>query len=238
MFTLWVAFTTLYERKLLASIQQRVGPLEVGYKGRLQYIADSLKLLAKGIILLFFWSKLELILFSIFSVFFVYIFWINIVLGFNNLIIDLEYNIIFIIIISCIFAYSIVNIGMLSKNKFAFIACLRFTLTILNAELLMGFLWTFLIIISESVAFNIFSFISYKNIIFLAFIPVISILLINFCMEVGRTPTDFGESESELIAGYITELSGFLFTLFYLCEYFHLLTFSNNYSIIFFNFLI
>jgi NADH-quinone oxidoreductase subunit H len=77
----------------------------------------------------------------------------------------------------------------------------------------------------------------YNNILLLMFIPVLAILVLCFCIETGRTPLDFGESESELVAGYITELSGFFFTLFYLGEYFHLLVLSNSYSIIFIGFL-
>jgi len=46
--TIIVASLTLIERKFLALVQRRVGPQFVGYKGRLQYIADALKLFIKG----------------------------------------------------------------------------------------------------------------------------------------------------------------------------------------------
>jgi NADH-quinone oxidoreductase subunit H len=49
--TLVIASLTLTERKILSLIQRRVGPNFVGYKGRLQYIADALKLFVKGIII-------------------------------------------------------------------------------------------------------------------------------------------------------------------------------------------
>ena len=48
--TLLIASITLFERKLLALLQRRVGPNFVGYKGRLQYLADALKLLTKNVI--------------------------------------------------------------------------------------------------------------------------------------------------------------------------------------------
>lgn len=48
--TLLVAAVTLLERKLLALVQRRVGPNFVGYKGRLQYLADALKLFVKGVV--------------------------------------------------------------------------------------------------------------------------------------------------------------------------------------------
>jgi NADH-quinone oxidoreductase subunit H len=46
--TLIIATSTLIERKFLSLLQRRVGPQFVGYKGRLQYIADALKLFTKG----------------------------------------------------------------------------------------------------------------------------------------------------------------------------------------------
>jgi len=49
--TLIIAAVTLLERKLLSLIQRRVGPNFVGYKGRLQYLADALKLFVKGVVI-------------------------------------------------------------------------------------------------------------------------------------------------------------------------------------------
>lgn len=49
--TLVIAAITLLERKLLALVQRRVGPNFVGYKGRLQYLADALKLFVKGVVI-------------------------------------------------------------------------------------------------------------------------------------------------------------------------------------------
>lgn len=55
--TIIIATITLIERKILALLQRRVGPNYIGYKGRLQFIADALKLLAKQIQLLNFVNK-------------------------------------------------------------------------------------------------------------------------------------------------------------------------------------
>ena len=233
-FTILIAATTLYERKLLSLVQQRVGPLYVGYRGRLQFFADSIKLLSKGIIILFTIFNKEFIIFSIFSIFFVYILWPNIYLGYSCLIIDIEYNILYLVFSSLFLIYSIVNIGLISKNKFVLIAILRFILVTINNELVLGFLLSFIILSLESVSFSMVSNVFFNNYYLFALFPIILILLICFCIEVGRTPFDFGESESELVAGYVTELSGFIFVLFYLGEYFHLVVFSNIYSIFFF----
>jgi len=55
--TIIIATITLIERKILALIQRRVGPNYIGYKGRLQFIADALKLLSKQIQILNFLNK-------------------------------------------------------------------------------------------------------------------------------------------------------------------------------------
>jgi len=48
-----IAVLTLIERKILSLVQRRLGPYYIGYKGKLQYIADFLKLISKNINLLF-----------------------------------------------------------------------------------------------------------------------------------------------------------------------------------------
>jgi NADH:ubiquinone oxidoreductase subunit H len=60
--TIIIAVITLIERKLLSIIQRRVGPNYIGYKGRLQFIADALKLLMKQIVVL---TKINKLLFLI-----------------------------------------------------------------------------------------------------------------------------------------------------------------------------
>ena len=61
--TLIIATITLIERKILSLVQRRVGPNYIGYKGRLQFIADALKLLLKHIIII---NKVNKIMFMVF----------------------------------------------------------------------------------------------------------------------------------------------------------------------------
>jgi NADH-quinone oxidoreductase subunit H len=58
-------------------------------------------------------------------------------------------------------------------------------------------------------------------------------VIITYLLEVNRAPFDLAEAESELVAGYTTEMGGFLFGLYYLGEYFHLFFFSLFVSIVF-----
>ena len=61
--TIIIAVITLIERKVLSLVQRRVGPNYIGYKGRLQFIADALKLLMKHIVIL---TRLNKFLFMVF----------------------------------------------------------------------------------------------------------------------------------------------------------------------------
>jgi len=75
--TLLIASITLLERKLLALLQRRVGPNFVGYKGRLQYLADALKLLTKNVIIPTESNKFWFVFAPAFGGAVCYTFWIN-----------------------------------------------------------------------------------------------------------------------------------------------------------------
>ena len=78
-FTLIIATVTLIERKVLALVQRRVGPNYIGYRGRLQFLADALKLLFKHITVL---SRVNRLLFLVIPALILiisYLFWANIV---------------------------------------------------------------------------------------------------------------------------------------------------------------
>jgi NADH:ubiquinone oxidoreductase subunit H len=72
--TMLIAILTLIERKILALIQRRVGPFYIGYKGRLQFLADALKLFAKEVFVPYKLNKFLFIFFPSLIVFFSYMF--------------------------------------------------------------------------------------------------------------------------------------------------------------------
>lgn len=75
--TIIAASLTLIERKVLSIVQRRVGPNYVGFRGRLQFIADALKLLLKGITVPNLTNKKLFIFIPMIAVFIAYTFWIN-----------------------------------------------------------------------------------------------------------------------------------------------------------------
>ena len=234
--TIIIAIITLIERKVLSLIQRRVGPNYIGYKGRLQFIADALKLLMKHIVILTRLNKFLFIIFPALVLIMCYLFWVNLIWGPNLSLFEIEYNILFMSILSIIFTFLLFLVGWSSKNKYSILASNRIILISFNLEIFLNFIFIFLIVFFESFSFyqcvNLQSF--FLNGFFLC-LPIMPIIIITFLIETGRIPFDLGESESELIAGHTTELGGFFFALFYLGEYFHLYCFSVTYVLLFFN---
>lgn len=233
--TLIIATITLMERKILSLVQRRVGPNYIGYKGRLQFIADALKLLVKHIILINGVNKILFMVLPAFILIVCYLFWINLIWAPNLAICEIEYNLLFMGVLSMFFSFLMFIVGWISKNKYALISSTRVLVVTLNLEVFMNFFIIFLIVYFES--FSFFQIVSFQYTwtwsIFLL-LPIIPIIFIIFFLETGRIPFDLGEAESELIAGHTTEMGGFFFALFYLGEYFHLFCFSATYCLLIF----
>ena len=231
--TLIIAALTLIERKFLSLLQRRVGPYFVGYRGRLQYIADALKLFIKGSFVpeesnKFWFTTIPAILLAV-----CYVFWVNSVWGPSLSIFEIEYNIVYATLLSMIFSFCVILTGYFSKNKYAVLASVRACILVLNLEIFLGLLVINIIFISES--FNFSNFVVFQETVwlFFCFFGVFGMVIITYLLEVNRAPFDLAEAESELVAGYTTEMGGFLFGLYYLGEYFHLFFFSLFVSIVF-----
>lgn len=232
--TLIIAALTLIERKFLSLLQRRVGPYFVGYRGRLQYIADALKLFIKGSFVpeeanKFWFTTIPAILLAV-----CYVFWVNSVWGPSLSIFEIEYNLVYATLLSIVFSFCVILTGYFSKNKYAVLASVRACLLVLNLEIFLGLLVINVVFLSESFNFSSFVLLQETVWLFVCFFGVFGLVVIAFLLEVNRAPFDLAEAESELVAGYTTEMGGFLFGLYYLGEYFHLFFFSLLISIIFF----
>lgn len=217
-----VMFFTTCERKILALTQRRIGPQVVGLRGRLQYLADSLKLLVKvyvsprrinssafqGAAFAGFWMS-----------------WLN----FGNLsygpgldIAEIEYNIFFLICVSLGFTLAWLLAGWAGTSKYSLLGCFRAAVQSISFEILMGTLTLVILLICG--AFN-FELIVNAQVYIPIGLVVPSLFIISFyviLMETNRPPFDLAEAESDIVAGYNVEYGGILFGLFYLGEYINL----------------
>jgi len=225
----------LIERKYLSLIQRRVGPKFVGYKGRLQFIADALKMFLKGCmypkqankVFFFFWPSLFLSI--------AYLLYINMVWGPNIIYADIEFNLLFLIMVSIGMNASIFFTGYFSKNKYAAISALRSVSFIICAEILLTILNIIIIHILGS--FQLSAAMPIQEEIYGLFLLIwsLGLLIIIILMEVCKSPFDLTEAETELVTGFHTEYGAFFFALFYLGEYFHIFFTSVFIVIIFIN---
>lgn len=146
---------------------------------------------------------------------------------------ELEYNLVYASLLSIIFSFCIIFTGYFSKNKYSVLASVRACLLVANIEIFLGLMFLNLILVSESFNFSTFILIQEVSWLIFTFSMMSGLIVISFLLEINRAPFDLAEAESELVSGYTTEMSGFLFGLYYLGEYFHLFFFSMTIALLF-----
>ncbi len=216
----------LLERKILSLVQRRVGPYYVGYKGRLQFLADALKVFFKEFIYL---AKINNSIYLLLPLFY---FYLNLILFFlfiysdNVFYIDMNYYIIYMYIILIYSNIILFFSGLFSKNKYSILSASRIVFFIFSLDILFSIFIIILILLCESFDFQQIQYLKsfgYFNFLGVLLLPM---LIIIFLLDANKAPYDLFEAESELINGYAIEYSGFLFGIYILVEYLHILFFS------------
>lgn len=231
-------FYILFERKVCAAFQCRLGPNRVGPWGLLQSIADMFKMLIKEIITL---NHTDKFLFALAP----YLVIIASMLAFavlpwgNGLqIIDFNVGIFFLLAVSSIGVLGILLAGWSSNNKFTLIGALRSGAQMVSYELSMGLCVVTMVVMAGTMSVGgIVDAQKHLWFIFSGHIPAIIafvIFMIAGTAETNRGPFDLPEAESELTAGYHTEYSGMHFGYFYLAEYLNLFIVSGVAALLFF----
>ena len=231
-------FYILFERKVCAYFQCRLGPNRVGPWGLLQSVADMFKILIKELIQL---NHIDKFLFALAP----YLVIIASMLAFAVLpwghglqIIDFNVGIFFLLAVSSIGVLGILLAGWSSNNKFTLIGALRSGAQMISYELSMGLCVVTMVVMAGSMNVNdIVMAQDHLWFIFSGHIPAIIafvIFMIAGTAETNRGPFDLPEAESELTAGYHTEYSGIHFGFFYLAEYLNLFIVSGVAALLFF----
>jgi len=229
-----VAYFTLAERKIIASIQRRRGPNVIGYYGLLQPLADGLKLFVKESIcpsnannLLFFFAPLLTFFLSLVG-------WAVIPFGPNSVVADIDCGLLYLFAVSSLGVYGIILSGWASNNKYAFLGCLRSAAQMVSYEVSIGFI--FAVIILSVGSTNLSEIVYAQETIWYVFphFPLCGIFIICVLAETNRHPFDLPEAEAELVSGYNVEYSSMAFALFFLGEYANILLMSCFCVILFF----
>lgn len=216
----------LIERKYLSLIQRRVGPKFVGYNGRLQFLADALKLLFKEIIYLIHTNKVLLVIIPVILLNLNIIMVINITWFGNIYLYNTEFFLFFIFIIESVTNIFLTYTGMLVKNKYTIIASVRLVNGVIVFEIFLTSVFMLLYLIHNSISLNPIqdTWLYYPNIItYILLVPLIIYLIL---INLKKVPFDLIEAETEIIMGYAVEHSGFLAGGLLLIEYLHLFFWS------------
>jgi len=220
------------ERKILAHMQVRLGPMRVGPHGLLQPIADAIKLLIKEDIMpaeadkFVFWVAPLIVVITAFVVFIVVPF------GPTHAVTDMNIGILFMLGVSSLSVLGVVMAGWASNSHYPLMGALRSSAQMVSYEIAMGLAVVSAILMTSlnSTGTGTLSMIGIVQAqqaqhtwFVFKFFPLGLIAFVVFAIamvaETNRAPFDLPEAESELTAGFHTEYSGFRWSLFFLAEY-------------------
>lgn len=216
-----VSYALYFERKVIGWMQDRIGPNRVGPLGLLQSIADVTKLLIKEDVIP---ANADRALFLLAPVIaFVPAFAVLAVIPFTLTHVftaDLNVGLLFYIAFSSITILGIVIGGWASNNKYSLLGGMRSAAQMISYEIPLGMSVLGVVMIAGSLNLSVIVQKQMQTHWFI--IPQILgfiVFMIAAIAELNRTPFDLPEAESELVAGYHTEYSGFRFAFFMLSEY-------------------
>jgi NADH-quinone oxidoreductase subunit H len=242
---LMVAYATWLERKVIGHMQTRIGPMQAGWHGLLQPIADGLKLFFKEDIIPAQASKVAFILAPLMIVVPAFItiavvpFGPDITIAGYTVplqITDLNIGVLYILAFAGLGVYGIVLAGWSSNSKYSLMGGIRSSAQMISYELAAG-----LAIVS---VFMLSGTLSLRGIVAaqqqplwgsISFLPNWYVFSqpLAFCLfvicglaEINRTPFDLPEAESELVSGFGTEYSSMKYALFFMAEYANMIVIS------------
>lgn len=229
------AYVTLYERKVLARMQVRVGPNRAGPAGLLQPIADAFKLIFKEELTPAKADKLIFILAPVITVIPALIITAVVPWGppvtiggreISLSVANINLGALYILTVTSISVYGITLAGWSSNNKYAMLGGLRATAQMISYELALGFAFIGPIMLAGSMSLTDIV-VSQKHVWNIVYQPLGALIyMIATIAEVNRAPFDMPEAEQELTAGYHVEYSGMKFALFFMAEYIKMIAIS------------
>jgi len=209
------------ERRLIGRLQHRLGPNRVGPFGLLQPLADALKVLAKEAITprpsdrWLFWLAPIAVFIPAITVYAVFPF------GPHMVVADLNVALLLVVALGSTNALIVFMAGWSSNNKYSLLGAMRVVAMMVSYEVPLVLALLGAVLFVGSLSLQGFVLWQEGHWVLLLFRQPLSFLffLLASLVELNRTPTDIAEAESEIVAGYHTEYSGFKFSLFYAAEY-------------------
>jgi NADH-quinone oxidoreductase subunit H len=216
-----VAYLVYMERKVLAFMQARLGPMRVGPWGLLQPVADGLKLLLKEDIIPAGADEWVFLLSPAISVAAAFTVFAAIPFAGNFYVTDINVGLLFILGVSSLGIYGIILGGWSSNSHYPLLGALRSSAQLVSYEVAAGMALVGVLLIANSLSMVEIVKRQLEMGVWNLFLQPLAfvIYVIAAVAETNRNPFDLPEAESELTAGFHTEYSGFRFALYFLAEY-------------------
>lgn len=220
-FPLIAGYIVLLERKVMADIQVRLGPMRVGPHGLLQPLADAVKLLIKEDIIPTVSDK--------------WIFWISPIISVVTALVavflipmsdklpvpDTNIGLLLVLSLTSVGILGIILGGWSSNSNYPLLGSLRSTAQLVSYEVALGFALIGGLMMAGTLSLQGIVMAQMEQGVWFIFCQPVAFVIyfIAALAETNRAPFDMPEAESEIVAGYHTEFSGFRFALYFLAEY-------------------
>ena len=233
---LCVAFSTYFERKVIGSMQARIGPNRVGPMGLLQPFADVIKLLIKEVIVPSQSSRFIFVIAPLLSLTPALAAWAVIPMNSWFVIADINAGLLYVLALTSVGVYGVILAGWATNSKYALLGAMRSAAQIVAYEIAMGFALVGVLMAGGSL--NIGDIVNAQSggvsqWFILPLFPLFVVYWIAGVAETNRAPFDVAEGESEIVAGFHVEYSGVAFALFFLAEYANMILISTLTAVFF-----
>ncbi len=225
---------TWVERKVAGHIQQRLGPMRVGWHGILQPIADVVKLMGKEDLIPDQADRFLFKLAPIISLVVPFVVFVSIPFSDSLYLSNMNVGLLYVLAVGGLEIYGVIFGGWASNSKYALLGSMRTCAQLISYEIPMGFAVIGVMMMSQSM--NLSDIVNAQSDVWnIVYQPIgFFVFFVAGLAEAQRIPFDLGEAEGDLGAGYHTEYSGMRFSFYMISEYLVLLTISVLCVILFF----
>lgn len=228
-----VAYLTLFERKVIASMQLRSGPAVNGPFGLLQPLLDGVKLLLKEIVIPKNADKYTFLIAPMITFLLALLAWAVIPMFENGALANVNFGVLYLLAISSLGVYGVIIAGWASGSKYPFYGAIRSASQMISYEVAMGLILVCVLMLSGTSNINGIINAQRDGWFVWSLFPLFVIFLISILAETNRHPFDLPEAEAELVAGFNVEYSSMGFAAFFLGEYANMILMSAFTAILF-----